>query len=355
MAKATIDTPRFTVGIDLGDKKCQVCVLDQAGAVIASTTVKTSEDGIRTVLTGVERARVALEASTHSPWVTRLANELGHQVLVANPNRIPTIASNVKKTDRFDAEHLARLARSDPKLLAPIQHRKREAQRDRSLLLARNALVKARTGLVNHVRGVVKSSGARVGKCDADSFAKQALSVLPDDLKQILKGVIDTIQSLTTKIRHYDRSIKKACTRHPITERLQQITGVGPTTALGFVVTLEDPLRFSSSRAVGAYLGLVPRAAQTGDSDPELRISRAGDSFLRKLLVQAAQYVLGHFGPDTDLRRWGLKLAARGGKNAKKRAIVAVARKLAVLLHRLWITGSDYVPLREQTRAPSAA
>ena len=167
-----------------------------------------------------------------------------------------------------------------------------------------------------------------------------------------MEGRTDSI----LRIRSHDRQIVKvAKERYPVTDRLQQIAGVGPITALCFVVTLDDPLRFKSSRSVGPFLGLRPRRCQTGDYDPELPITRAGDRLMRKLLVQASQYILGHFGPDTDLHRWGDKLAARGGKNAKKRAIVATARKLSVLLHRLWMAGSDYEPLRHANRSKKAA
>lgn len=135
------------------------------------------------------------------------------------------------------------------------------------------------------------------------------------------------------------------------------MAGVGPVTALTYVLTIDDPARFRKSRAVGSYLGLACRRSQSGDKDPELRITKAGDPALRFLLVQAAHYILGPFGPDTDLKRWGLALATRGRKNARKRAVVAVARKLGVLLHRLWVTGTVYEPLRnsEPRQALAAA
>jgi transposase len=139
---------------------------------------------------------------------------------------------------------------------------------------------------------------------------------------------------------------------------LRQVEGVGPLTALTFVLTLEDPYRFEKSRSVGAYLGLVPASDKSGDRDPQRRISKEGDEMLRKLLVGSAHYILGPFGGDSDLRRHGEKIASRGAKNAKKRAAVAVARKLAVLLHRLWVTGEVYDPLynahRSQEREEAA-
>ena len=156
----------------------------------------------------------------------------------------------------------------------------------------------------------------------------------------------DKLDKWTTYIKEYDREIAELEKKYPQVARLQQISGVGPLISLTFVLTLDDHLRFRKSRPIGSYLGLRPRQRDSGESQPQLRITKAGDGYLRSLLIQGAHYILGKFGPDTDLKRGGLKLAARGGKNAKKRAVVAVARKLSVLLHRLWITGEAYEPLR---------
>jgi transposase len=239
------------------------------------------------------------------------------------------------------------LARVDPKLLHPIQHRGGTAQADRALLRSRNALVECRTKLVNHARGIVKSIGGRLPSCSTSYFHKRVRQDLPNELKPALTPVLDTIGTLTLKIRRLEARIERlASKRYPETGLLRQVSGVGPLTSLSFVLTLEDPERFKHSRTVGPYLGLRPRQSQSGGQDPELRITKAGDTDLRRLLVGSAHYILGPFGPDTDLRRWGLALAARGKKNAKKRAVVAVARKLAVLLHRLWVTAEVYEPLR---------
>jgi transposase len=151
---------------------------------------------------------------------------------------------------------------------------------------------------------------------------------------------------LNDEIKVFDQRIEKlASEKYMHTKLLRQVPGVGPVTALAYVLTLETPLRFAKSRDVGPYLGLVPKQEDSGDSQPQLGISKAGDRMVRKLLVGSAQFILGPFGPDTDLRRFGMKLCERGGKNAKKRAAVAVARKLAVLLHRLWASGEVYEPL----------
>jgi transposase len=285
-----------------------------------------------------------IETGTHSPWVSRLLKECGHEVIVANARRIALISKSKKKTDREDCEILARLGRADPELLAPIEHRGEAFQLDLTVVRARSAAVRSRTQLINATRGLVKAVGERLPATNADRFHKLR-EVLPDKLRPALMPLLDQIEGLTETVREYDRRIEALCRRHEVTQHLREVQGVGPLTALAFVLTIEDPLRFSRSRQVGAYLGLVPRLDESGDSKPQLRITKAGDVDLRTLLVTASHYVLGPWGEDSDLRRWGLELAERGGKNGKKRAVVAVARRLAVLLHHLWRTGEVYDPL----------
>ena len=269
---------------------------------------------------------------------------------MANPRKVALISRNERKSDRMDAELLARLGRADPELLSPIQHRGETAQVARGVLKSRDALVGARTKLINHVRGIVKSFGHRMPSCSAARFHKLTDEV-PQKLTAALKPVMEMIGTLTDQIDGFDHAIDRVSeASFPETELLRKIPGVGAVTALAFVTTLEDPQRFKRSRSVGPYLGLVPRRDQSGEVDKQLRISKAGDSFLRRLLINAGHYILGPFGPDCDLRRWGIPLTERGGKAAKKRAVVAVARKLAVLLHRLWHTGEDYDPLYNARR-----
>jgi transposase len=265
---------------------------------------------------------------------------------VANARKLRLIYANKRKTDEIDAENLARLARLDPKLLYPLKHRGEDSQAHMALIRSRQALVSTRTQLVNHVRGAVKSFGGRLPKCPARSFHKKAAEHIPEALWPALGPILEQIGSLTQRIRDYERRLETICQeRYPETELLRQVEGIGPLTALTFVLTLEDPYRFEKSRCVGAYLGLVPASDQSGDRDPQKRITKEGDEMLRRLLVGSAHYITGPFGSDSDLRRHGEKIASRGGKNAKKRAAVAVARKLAVLLHRLWVSGEVYDPL----------
>jgi transposase len=323
--------------MDLGDRTSHFCVLDEGGTV-------------------VERGRIPTEVGTHSPWVSRLLKELGHEVLVANPRKTRLIYQNRGKQDPVDAEALARIARLDPKLLYPVEHRLESVAQDLALLRARDALVRTRTQLVNHVRGAVKATGQRLKKCSTRTFSEKAVSEIPEQVREALSGVVAAIEVVSKQILVLDRRIRElGKTKYPETALLRQVGGVGPIVALVYVLTLEHPGRFLKSRAVGPYLGLVPARSQSGDSDPQLRITKEGDNLLRRLLVQSAQYVLGPFGPDSDLRRSGLALMARGERNAKKRAVIAVARKLAVLLHRLWKTAEVYEPLRKASAAHNSA
>jgi transposase len=346
------DEPRTTAGLDIGDKYSYLCLIDtQSGEVIEEGRLRTSPEAFRRRFASERPMRTAIEAGTHSPWASRVLEECGHEVLVANARKLRLIYSNKRKTDQIDAENLARLARLDPKLLYPLKHRGEDSQAHMAIVRSRQAMIGCRTQLVNHVRGAVKSFGARLPKCPARSFHKRATAHIPEALRPALEPILEQIASLTERIRDYDRRLVAISEEHyPETGLLRQVEGIGPLTALCFVLTLEDPYRFERSRSVGAYLGLVPARDQSGDRDPQKRISKEGDEMLRRLLVGSAHYILGPFGSDSDLRRHGEKIASRGGKNSKKRAVVATARKLAVLLHSLWVSGEIYEPLRNTHR-----
>lgn len=345
-----------TIGMDLGDKRSHLYVLDTlSGEELEQGSIATRQKAIQQWFSRRQRARVVIEVGTDSGWVSRLLAENGHEVLVADSRRVRRLAGKEDKDDRLDAEFLARIGRMDPKLLKPVRLRNEETQIALGLIRSRDNLVQARTQLINHVRGMVKTVGVRLPKCSSESFRKLD-GQLPQKLRETLHPMMVSIGTLSEQIRCCERLIEaKSEQQYPQTAMLRQVAGVGAITALAFVLVVEEPARFSRSRKVGAYLGLARRKYKSGDSDPELRISKQGDALLRRLLVNSAHYILGPFGPDSDLRRWGLRYAAGGGKNAKKRAVVAVARKLAVLLHRLWTTGEVYEPLRNSGLSPRGA
>jgi transposase len=335
----------YYIGIDLGDRKSCYCILDEEANILVEGSVPTTVAGFEGHFKALGRCRIALEVGTHSPWTSDLLEQQGHDVYVANPRKMGG-RKNRRKNDQLDAEMLARQVRSDPSQLYPISHRREKTRQGLVLLRARDAMVNARTKLVNGARGLVKSSGYRLAKCGTKSFHKLDLTGLPKELQMALKPMLAQIGQLTEKIKVYNRAVTRMSLKeYPETDVLMQIKGVGALVALAYVLTLEDPEFFSKSRDAGPYLGLVPKQYESGNSSPQLRITKTGDRMMRKLLVQSAQYILGPFGEDSDLRRHGMKIAERGGKNGKKRAVVAVARKLAVLLHRLWKTGEAYEPL----------
>ena len=339
----------MTVGLDLGDRFSHVVVLDGEGELVEEGRVVTREVALRERFSERPPMRIALETGTHSPWVSRVLEGCGHEVIVANSRKLRLIYENPNKDDRVDALYLARLARVEPALLSPVQHRGASAQKDLALLRSRDVMVAARTQLINHVRGLVKSVGRRLPTCSTGAFPKTVSQQIPESLEPGLLPVIEQIASLSDRIKALDRQIQLLADEgYPQTKLLRQIKGVGPITSLTFVLTLEAPERFGKSRVVGPFLGLVPGRKQSGDSDPERRITKHGDRCLRRLLVNAAHYILGPFGPDSDLRRFGAKIASRGGKIARKRAVIAVARKLAILLHHLWRSGEVYEPLYQQ-------
>lgn len=346
--------PAITVGLDLGDRFSHYCMLNEDGDVVEEGRIATNEEAMRRHFEGESRQRVAMECGTHSPWIHRLLKKLGHQAIVANARKLRAVSQNESKNDRADAEMLARLAYSDPKLLSPIQHRSLERQRDLNLIHARDTMVRARTMLINAVRGLVKSAGGRLPQCSTAYFARHVAPVLPAELKLAATPLLSQITAMTAQIQQLDQQIEKLAERYPEIKILRTAPGVGPVISAAYVLTLDHVDAVGNSRAAGAFLGLRPKQSQSGDSDPQHRITKTGNIYLRALLVQSAHYILGRFGPDSALRRWGLRLTASGGKRGKKRAIVAVARKLAVILHCMWRSENSWQAFPQQVSKAAA-
>jgi transposase len=341
--------PEMTGGLDMGDRFSHYCLLNEEGDMVEEGRMQSTEAALRRHFEGEPRLRIAIECGTHSLWVSRLLTALGHQAIVANARKIPAITGSESKNDKNDAEKLARFAAYDPKLLSPLEHRSSERQLDLNLIHARGTLVRARTMIVNALRGLIKSAGGRLPACSTESLPARAPAAIPPALVEVATPLVEQIALLNAQIAGMDKQVEKLAAKYPEIALLRTAPGVppqrrrpvagdpgvGPIVAAAYVLTL-DRSDAASNRSAGAYLGLRPGQSQSGDSDPQKRITKTGDRCLRSLLVQSAQYVLGRFGPDSALRRWGLKLAATGGKRGKKRAVVAVARKLAVVLHAMW-------------------
>jgi len=348
--------PMLTIGIDLGDKTSRYCVLDGDGEITAERTVSTTCKGMLEAFARTRRYRIAMEVGTHSPWVSRLLASQGHEVIVANARQLQLISASSRKCDRLDARTLAQMARVDPRLSRPIRHRGETAQLDLMKIRVRAQLVEMRTAAINSARGLAKSMGARLPSAEADRLTVEDLGALAEGLRQTLTPLLESVEALTGQIQELDEEIEQiARETYPHTKLLTQVHGVGTLIALTFVLTIDEQERFRKSRDVGCYLGLRPRRSDSGEREPQLPITKEGDVYLRKLLVQAAQCILRRRAPDSDLKRAGERIAGTGSKNAKKRAVVAVARKVAVLLHRLWATGEVYEPLYNHPHQRAAA
>lgn len=337
------------VGIDVGDTRSVLFALDRQGRRVAFRKVDTDEEGLDRGLKDLPTpVRVALEVGTHSPWMSAFLTEQGYEVVVGNARKLRLIYGATNKQDHLDAEKLARLARADVTLLHPVHHRTRAAQADLAVVRARAHLVAMRTGAVTLVRGMVKSFGGRLRSCATESFPRVAAEEVPVGLRPALAPVLEVIAELTRLIQESDVQLKEmARDKYPKAQALLQVHGVGTLTALSMILTLEDPGRFRRSRDVGPALGLVPRRDQSGDVDKQLSITKTGDPYLRVLLVEAAHTAMSPKAPPSDLKSFGERIASQGGKRGRKRAVTAVARKLAVLLHRLWVTQARYIAVRK--------
>lgn len=337
-----------TIGLDLGSTSSQCAVYGANSERIEERKLSTTRDAVTNLLKRYPGARLVIEASTPARWIHNLATELGHEVIVANPRNIPIITASTRKCDRNDARLLAELGQIKPELLSPVRLRADHYQLVRTLLFARAQLVKQRSALVTFVRSEVKETGGRcLPSCSTVCFAKKSRALIPAILAPSINPMLDLLDVLSSSIDQYDKQIEQLSTeKYPETQLVRQVHGVGPLIALAYVATIGGPERFAKSRAVGAYFGLVPRISQSGKSNPELSITKTGDRYMRTLLVSAATRILGPHGEDSDLKRYGERIIAQGGKRAKSRARIAVARKLAVLLHRLLATAEVYEPLR---------
>jgi transposase len=335
------------IGIDLGDRQHVAVVFEEDGTENKPVRISNTKDALRKFFNKHKGAVVVMEAGTHSGWISRLLESMAHEVWVGNPRELRAIWDSTDKSDERDARVLGMMYRLEPRLLNRIFHRGEKAQCDLAVIKSREILVETRTKLINHVRCVVKGMGERIKTCSSASFHKQAMPQIPECLADALKPLITQIEQITESIKKLDKQIEHLAEKnYPETKFLSQVHGVGGLTALAFVLIMEDAGRFKKSRDIGAYLGMTPKRDQSGKTDKQLRITKHGNTYLRKLLVGCANHIMGPFGQDCDLRRHGMRISASGGKNAKRRAIVAVARKLAVLLHSLWANRSEYEPLR---------
>lgn len=337
---------RLTGAIDLGSKHSEACWVDEEGNEVARQRIASNCVALEKLFGALPPMTIAIETGSHANWVRRRLAAMGHAVIVADARRLKLMWDTKSKDDKRDALFLAQIAARCPEFLLPVEPRSLESEQNRAMLRTREAVVRARVKLINCVRGVLASFGEKLPAVASEAFARKAGPAIPAELREAAYPALLSIEHLTAQIKVYDKRVLQLCTGRyaDATKRLLTIQGVGPLTALTFVLELDgDPGRLSDSRAAGALVGLRPIRRESGESNPQLGITKLGNSMLRRYLVQCAQYMLGRHGEDCALRRWGLKLAGTS-KRGKRRAVAATARKLAVVLHTLWRKDEDFDP-----------
>ncbi len=335
-------------GIDLHQNETEICVIDDSGDIIERARFKTSRSSFERRFGGQVSMKVVLEAGGSSPWVSRLIESMGHDVVVCAPRRVRLIAESTMKTDEIDAEVLARLVRVDEGFLGRVTHRSESAQLQRGLMTARTALVNARSKWVHSARGILRSFGFRVPGGSTSLFHTRCAKVdMPDDLRDVVQPLLNQIERVSDEIQALEERLENIAATNPVVKHLQSVPGVGTIVSMYFVAAIDDPDRFQRSRDVAAFFGLRPILRGSGEICHHGRISKEGDPEMRRLLIQAAHGMINS-RKSCALQQWALKLADKKGK---RKALVALARKLAVLLHHLWVTGEVFQSFPKQQNA----
>jgi transposase len=347
-------------GIDIHTRKSNYCALDESGEEIGTANFLTTKKAFTHHFGKIDKAKIAIEAGAHSHWIAELLKELGHDVVVANPRRVGLIAKNREKDDQTDAELLARLVRTDPRLLHGTHTRSAENLILRGMIKSRSTLVECRTKLINSVRGIVKPFGIVIPRCNSEQFHEVAINYEPissGNVKAVIAAMLVQIGSLTKEIDFQTKAIEGIEFDDPTITRFKTVPGIGNLIALAYVAYIDDPNRFGRSEQVGKYLGLSSGRRFSGGGGHTLGITKEGDPQMRALMLQAA-YAFMRSKKDSELKQWTVQLMARkGGKDsreAKKKTATALARKLGVLLHRIWITGEKFEPFYHTKRKEAA-
>ena len=344
------------IGIDVSDKTSKICVMAKIAGerrIVEETTVATTKEAFSEYLATKDRkAAVTFETGAHCRWMAQLIRSMGFKVNVANPAKLRALTHSNSKNDRNDARELARYTLADVEMLHPVFLRPETHQQMIRLLEARLALVTTRTKLINEMRGFAKSMGFRIPKKDAAYFHLIDRTGWPRDLEAVcwpLMGVLKTIHMKIAAIEKQMRELADTPEFAADVESVRQVVGVGFLCSVAYVAVLGgNYARFAKARDVGPYLGLVPRQDQSGDIDKQLPITKAGSTLLRALLTEAAQVALRDGIRMTDLKLKGLRIAERGGKNARKRAVTATVRGLAVtMMALLKHPEREYMPLSD--------
>lgn len=330
-------------GLDVSDKLTHVCVTDASGLVLWAGSCATDPEVIARTLKSRAPglARVILETGPLSAFLYHGLVERGvPAICVCARHAKGVLSARVNKSDPHDAEGLSQMARTG--WFKAIRIKDEATHMDRARLKIRDQLIDARQAMAGQLRGLLKLFGLRLGQATTPGKRRERLEALfaqKPELAPILGPLIESIEALEVQIARSSRALVAAAQADPVTARLMTAPGVGPITALVFKTSIEDPGRFARGEDAGAFAGLAPRRNQSGERDCKGRISKAGDPMLRSALYEAANCLLARVKRPCALRDWGQKLAQAKGP---KRARVAVARKLAILLHRLWLSQTEF-------------
>lgn len=329
------------VGIDVANKASAICVIDEQGEVVRRAEVATEVYELNKTLAGLDEARVVIESCPLAEWLAEVVEAGGHEAVIIDARAARHLVSSKKKTDARDAHTLAQLARTG--WYNAVHRKSREARLLRSQLQARQGLVRTRKAMDSQVRGLLRAQGLRLGRVSAGEFAERVRALAGErvpGLLPYLEPLLSLYEQALVEARRLKRELERGSRREALRRRLQSVPGVGPLVSQVYVATVDEPGRFEHAEQVADYAGLTPRVSQSGESCYRGRITKEGDQLLRWHLVEAAHVLLTH-GRDCRLKRWGLALQRRKGAG---KARVAVARKLAILLWRLWMTGERFEP-----------
>jgi transposase len=336
----------YYCGIDLGNKESMICILRKNRQVVKEERISTDEESLKRVLGRYRKLTCIVEASPLSEWFCTEVERLGHEISIVCPRKakVALASQSKKKTDRRDARALAELCRSG--WYEAIHRKSEEAREMRSYMTARKQLVECSTAISSAIRGILRAHGIKLqaGTGEPLSFEEKVRKVtenLPSLAKRGIEELLEAFQLLHKQQRTLYKELHKHTRENEVTKLLQTIPGVGPATAAAFVATIDDPKRFPDGKKVAAYLGLTPSVYQSGATEYRGRITKTGDKLLRWLLVEAAHILLSRSGTPCDLRTWGLKLQETKGVG---KARVAVARRLAGIMWKMWKDHSEFYP-----------
>ena len=342
---------KYFAGLDVSMKETSVCVVDETGKVCREVKVSTHASDLIIALSdpGWRLERVGLEAGPLSQWLFSGMAASGLPVVCIETRHAKAfLKAQINKNDRNDARGIAQMMRVN--LFRPVHVKTIDCQRQRALLTARSLLQDKALAIENDIRGLLRNFGLRVGVVGGGRFEERVRELVAgmDGLPEIIGALLESRRTLREQVAILHRMLLSAARADDVCRRLMTLPGVGPVVSLAFRATIDVPARFKNSRAVGAVLGLTPVQHQSGETDRIGRISKRGDGMMRALLYEAAQVMLTRTRSWSWLKAWAMKVAQRRGM---KRAIVALARRLAIIMHRLWVDGTEFRWTKEAATA----